>query len=114
MGSEAERAQIEMAIDKIAKEFKGIDISLANKQEYAALSEIARAAIFAADRAVENSPLSKAEGKDQIKTDMAIEILRLTVRRQEPPQIIMMQPQAGGGQIPGFPFGGLPGAAGIK
>ncbi len=109
MGNEAERAEIEMAIDKIAKEFKGINIAMPNKQEYAALSEIARAAIFAADRAVENSPLSKAEGKDQIKADMAIEILRLTVRRQEPPQILMMQPQAGGGQIPGFPLGGIPG-----
>jgi hypothetical protein len=109
MGSEAERSQIEAALGRVAKEFKGINISQANMQEYAALSEILRAAIFAADRAVENSPLSKAEGKDQIKADMAIEILRLTVRRQEPPQILMMQPQAGGGQIPGFPFGGIPG-----
>jgi len=109
MGSEEERARIEMALHGIAKEFKGINIALANKQEYAALSEIARAAIFAADRAVENSPLSKAEGKDQIKGDMAIEILRLTVRRQEQPQILMMQPQGGGGQIPGFPLGGIPG-----
>jgi len=59
MSDEAERSQIEMALDKIAKEFRGINIALANKQEYAALSEILRAAIFAAHRAVEGSPLAR-------------------------------------------------------
>lgn len=108
---EKERAQIEAALDKIAKEFNGIQVGPTMKQEYAALSEIAKASLLAAERAVDASCIKDAKCRNKIISEFGLEIMKLTVRIQEPqPQVVMMAPQ-GPGLPPHNPFGGIAGIA---
>jgi len=106
--NEEERTMIQAALNKVAAEFKDVVLGVEVKKEYAAVSELTKCALMAAKRAVAVLDIKDADRRDCMTAKIAVEIMRLTIRRQEPqPQVVMVPTQGGGMQIPGNagPFG---------
>lgn len=106
MSEKNDRDDLSIKLDKLAVEMLGeVEIDMNGKREFAALSQIAQAAIISAQSAVSKCDIG-SKLKDELILELTIEFMRLAVRRtDQPPQIVMMPAQGMG--IP--PFGNVPG-----
>jgi hypothetical protein len=107
MSEKNDRDDLSIKLDELAVEMlQGVEIDMNGKREFAALSQIAIAAIISAHRAVSKCDMIGSKLKDQLILELTIEFMRLAVRRtDEPPQIVMMPAQGRGIG----PFGNIPG-----